>query len=224
VSARVVGPLVEQYGDDLVIMGLNVNSPGGSEFYTAAMEELQIPDERRVIPFMLIGEHALVGSEEIGTQLADIVAEGFASGGIGWPEVAGLDTLYADAEATLQARTPAAQTAAAETASAPTPVPGSTALPMTPLPTAAPRTADPGTAAATTVGATASVAATASVGATASAAPIGPLPASSATAPTVTAPAAEPAPVRDPRVATVLLVVVIVVLGAGLAVVLRRQA
>jgi len=158
VSARVVGPLVEQYGDDLVIMGLNVNSPGGSEFYTAAMEELQIPDERRVIPFMLIGEHALVGSEEIGTQLADIVAEGFASGGIGWPQVAGLDTLYADAEATLQARTPAAQTAAAETASAPTPVPGSTSLPMTPLPTAAPRTADPGTAAATaSVGATASV-------------------------------------------------------------------
>ena len=119
-AARVVGPLVNEYGSRLVIMGLNINTEGGAEIYTAAMAELTVPQDRQVIPFILIGDHALVGAAEVTDQLPGIVEAGLESGGISWPEVAGLAGLFRNADATLAARTPAAQTAATETASSPT--------------------------------------------------------------------------------------------------------
>ncbi len=191
-----VGPLVQEYGSQLVIMGLNISTDGGSQFYTAAMAELAVPQERQVIPFILIGEHLLIGSDEVTKQLPDLVADGFASGGISWPEVDALDDLFVDAEATLVARTPAAQTAAAATAAAPG--------------LAAPASAEPGATAPTVPTA---------------ATPMGPAPApteaiGASSSPT---PAGEAAPLRDGRATAILLAVGVLLAAGGLVLAIRRR-
>jgi len=116
----VVGPLVNEYGHDLVVIGLDITA-GGRAAYQAAMEHLTVPDDRRVVPFMLVGERTLIGGGEIETELPGIVADGLENGGIGWPTIPALDSLFEAANATLEAR-------AAATAEG-TPAPGGTPEP-----------------------------------------------------------------------------------------------
>lgn len=134
-----VAPLVNEYGSRLVIMGLNISTEGGGQIYTSVMEELAIPEERQVIPFILIGEQALIGSIEINEQFANLVREGIEGDGIGWPPVAGLQDLFANADATVAARTPAPEgtappPTATQAAPVPTPPPGEEAGRGLPVP------------------------------------------------------------------------------------------
>lgn len=129
-----VAPLVNEYGSRLVIMGLNISTEGGGQIYTSVMEELSIPEERQVIPFILIGEQALIGAVEINEQFANLVREGLEGDGLGWPPVAGLQGLFANADATVAARTPAPE----GTAPPATAAPAATAVPATLAPTPPP--------------------------------------------------------------------------------------
>jgi uncharacterized membrane protein len=103
-------PLLDKYGERLQIIGLDITQPGGQTLYQAAIERYGIPEERRGVPTLIVGDVVLVGSLEIPQQLPDLVENYLAQGGVGWPDIPGLAEVLA-----------AAQPAPAATAAQPTP-------------------------------------------------------------------------------------------------------
>jgi uncharacterized membrane protein len=143
VISEVLMPMVNEYGDQLQIVGIDTSQPSGSQLYQATIERFQVPDERRGVPTMVVGDVVLVGSVEIPEQFPTLFEEGLAAGGLDWPDIPGLVEMLSEAEATPSPTDtpPASATAAAPTA---TPRPSATAAPQatnTPSPsdTAAPQ-------------------------------------------------------------------------------------
>ena len=118
-------PLLEKYGAQLEILAIDVTQPAGQELYISAIERFAIPEARRGVPAIIIGEVVLVGGFEIPEQFPVLVDAGLASGGLDYPDIPGLQDLLDQMQAEA---TPAATAApaAVETASAlpsPTPIP-----------------------------------------------------------------------------------------------------
>jgi uncharacterized membrane protein len=85
-------PLKDQYGQQLVILEVDVTTTEGQAFYQGVLNQYQTPTERRGVPTMIVGEHYLVGSDEIPEQLPNIVTAGLAAGGLSWPAIQGIET------------------------------------------------------------------------------------------------------------------------------------
>ena len=83
-------PLVERFGESLVIVAINTQSLEGQRLFRNAGERYGIPPEQLGVPLLVVGDRVLVGSFEIPDQLPGIVEAGLASGGIPWPEIDGL--------------------------------------------------------------------------------------------------------------------------------------
>ena len=92
-------PIVEKYDDQLQIVIVNTATQGGSELFAAASEWGGIPEGRRGVPLMVVGDELLFGSIEIPTRLPGIVEEGLSSGGIDWPTFPGMSDVAAELEA-----------------------------------------------------------------------------------------------------------------------------
>ncbi|HSM19575.1 MAG TPA: vitamin K epoxide reductase family protein, partial [Hyphomicrobiales bacterium] len=90
-------PLIEQYGDQLQIVGINTTHPDGQALYQAALEAFDVPQERAGVPALYIGDRHLVGSVEIPEQLPGLIDMHLAAGGVGWPAIPGLAALRAAA-------------------------------------------------------------------------------------------------------------------------------
>jgi len=88
---EVLPPLVEKYGLQLQIYAINTFEETGNNLYHAAIDEFEIPDDRRGVPTLIVGEHVLVGGFEIPEQFPGIIKEGLAQGGIDWPNIPGLE-------------------------------------------------------------------------------------------------------------------------------------
>ena len=58
-------PLLEKYGSQLEIIGVDVTQPGGQALYLAAVERFHVPEDRIVVPMLIVGEKVLIGSGEI---------------------------------------------------------------------------------------------------------------------------------------------------------------
>jgi uncharacterized membrane protein len=87
----VLPPIQEKYGDQLEIKLIElIGSEEVLALYQLA-ETWGIPKSRVVTPFLVIGEHTLIGSEEIPAELPGLIDSYLASGGVGWPEIPGLD-------------------------------------------------------------------------------------------------------------------------------------
>jgi uncharacterized membrane protein len=124
-------PLLDKYGDRLQIIGLDISQPGGQALYQAAIERYSIPEERRGVPTLIIGDVVLVGSLEIPQQLPDLVENYLAQGGVGWPDIPGLAELLAAPQPAPAATS--AQPAPTATSTRPSPpAPQATALPTRP--------------------------------------------------------------------------------------------
>lgn len=80
----------EEYGNQLQIVGVDTSNQVGAQLYSAAVTALNIPTERRGVPTLVIGDVVLVGGQEIPEQLPNLVTQGLAEGGIGWPNIPGL--------------------------------------------------------------------------------------------------------------------------------------
>ncbi len=91
-------PLMEQYGDQLQFLFVDVSSEGGHELYGAAISTLNIPAARQGVPTVVVGEEVLVGSLEIPERLPGIIEAGLVAGGIPWPEIPGLAQIVASVE------------------------------------------------------------------------------------------------------------------------------
>ena len=116
-------PLVKKYGDQLQILLINVTTQGGQELYQAAAKSVPIPDNKRGVPALVVGNTLLVGDKDIPEQLPGIVDQGLASGGIDWPAIPGLDRVLAE----MEARKAAQQTPTATETAAPSVTPASPA-------------------------------------------------------------------------------------------------
>ena len=111
-------PLNEQYGERLQILGVDISKPLGQELYQNAIEYYGISEARQGVPAMVIGETVLVGSIEIPQTFPQLVAQGMAAGGIGWPDVPGLREAVPDLPPSAAPQNPGEE--AAETAVSPT--------------------------------------------------------------------------------------------------------
>ncbi len=110
-------PLLGKYGEQLQIVGVDTTQPGGHALYQSAIQRFSIPEERRGVPTLIIGDVVLVGSLEIPQQLPDLVEKYLAQGGVAWPDIPGL----AEALAATQP-TPTAATAQPTPSISPTPL------------------------------------------------------------------------------------------------------
>jgi len=91
VNDEVLEPMMDDYGDQLEILRINTFEDSGYELYLAMVERYQIPSERQGVPTLVVGEVVLVGGREIPEQFPSLVEEVLAAGGVGWPDIPGLD-------------------------------------------------------------------------------------------------------------------------------------
>ena len=89
-------PLLDKYGDQILILGINTYTERGNELFLAAVRNFNIPQERVGVPMLVVGGTILVGSYEIPQQFPEIIAEGLVSGGVDWPDIPGLAQLLKD--------------------------------------------------------------------------------------------------------------------------------
>jgi uncharacterized membrane protein len=91
INDEVLEPMLDEYGDRLQILRINTFEPSGYDFYLAMVERFQIPEERIGVPAIVVGNTVLVGGDEIPEQFPSLVEEILAAGGVGWPDIPGLD-------------------------------------------------------------------------------------------------------------------------------------
>lgn len=87
---NVLPPLVETYGSQLQIYGVNTAKEGNSELFHAAGDHYSIPEESRGVPTLIIDDRVLIGSGQIPAELPGIIEKGLEQGGIPWPDFPGL--------------------------------------------------------------------------------------------------------------------------------------
>jgi uncharacterized membrane protein/thiol-disulfide isomerase/thioredoxin len=120
-------PMMEQYGDKLMVIGIDITQPGGQALYTASTAQFQVPQEMQGVPRLVVGDRYLVGSMQIPQEFPGIVEQGLARGGIDWPAIPGLAEALAANQPTAESEAASTSTTAAETvAAADTPMPAAT--------------------------------------------------------------------------------------------------
>ncbi len=78
-------PMMDEYGDQLQIMAIDVSRPEGAQLYDFAVMRYNIPDNRKGVPTLIVGDTILVGDGEIPEQFPGIVENALAADGIPWP-------------------------------------------------------------------------------------------------------------------------------------------
>ena len=89
VITEILVPMVDEYGDQLQIIGIDITQAEGGALYQTAIEHYQIPSERRGVPTLIVGDTILVGSGEIPAEFPTMVEDLLAAGGISWPDIPG---------------------------------------------------------------------------------------------------------------------------------------
>lgn len=113
-------PMLDQYGDQLQIAGIDVSQQQGQAFFMSAMQKFNL--DSAGVPFLVIENTYLVGSLDIPEKFPGMVETYLAQGGVAWPDIPGLTELLVDAPQDAAEPT-AAQSDAPQTA----PEPASTA-------------------------------------------------------------------------------------------------
>lgn len=107
-------PVQQRFGDQLQILMINVDQPQGAALYREAIAAYAIPEARRGVPTMIIGDSVLVGSVEIPQRLPGLVETLLDRGGSDWPPLPGL-AAFLPAEPTALPAAPSPSVMPAET-------------------------------------------------------------------------------------------------------------
>jgi uncharacterized membrane protein len=92
-------PVLEQYGDQLQILGVDISAEAGQLLYRAAVERFSITEDRLGVPTLIVGETVLVGSGEIPALFPGLIEQYLAQGGVALPDIPGLaDALQSDSQ------------------------------------------------------------------------------------------------------------------------------
>jgi uncharacterized membrane protein/thiol-disulfide isomerase/thioredoxin len=81
-------PLIEQYGEQLVIVGVDISQPDGQTVFHTVLQYFN--QEIGYVPFLVIGDTYLVGSADIPEKFPGLVEQYLALGGLDWPAIPGL--------------------------------------------------------------------------------------------------------------------------------------
>jgi uncharacterized membrane protein/thiol-disulfide isomerase/thioredoxin len=81
-------PLVEQYGNQLQIIAINVTLEQGQALFLAALQKFGL--ESGGVPMLVVGDHYLVGEIDIPEQFPGLIEQYLAQGGVDWPDIPGL--------------------------------------------------------------------------------------------------------------------------------------
>lgn len=98
---EVLWSLQAQYGERLQFKAVQFHDPNreggvdptGYGMLIAVEEMLHVAPERRGIPTLVVDRQVLIGEEEIRSQLSCLLESCVAAGGVGWPEIPGLDAI-----------------------------------------------------------------------------------------------------------------------------------
>lgn len=91
-------PLLEEYGDQLKIVAINTSLQGGQDLYLSAVERYEIPQERIVVPMLIVMDNIMVGGAEIPNQFPDIIIDQLANDGTDWPDIPGLQDVISEVD------------------------------------------------------------------------------------------------------------------------------
>ncbi len=89
-------PLMETYGAQLEIANVDVTTNRGQQLYQEAIVRYQIPEDRRGVPALIIGDTLLVGSVEIPQLFPGLIEQGLEAGGVAWPDIPEIETSIQD--------------------------------------------------------------------------------------------------------------------------------
>lgn len=88
VIQEVLPPLIEKYGDQLQILGLDVSQPGVNALFAAALEPFDL--ELVGVPALIVGDQLMIGSVDIPEKFPGLIEQHLAQGGVDWPDIPGL--------------------------------------------------------------------------------------------------------------------------------------
>jgi uncharacterized membrane protein/thiol-disulfide isomerase/thioredoxin len=111
-------PLLEEFGDQIVILGINTYTEVGNELFLAALEQFNIPQENAGVPMLITGETVLIGSIEIPQQFPELISRGLELGGVDWPDIPGLAQLLIEESLTGKDEDPSTEDQVGENAGA----------------------------------------------------------------------------------------------------------
>jgi uncharacterized membrane protein len=81
-------PLLEKYGDKLQIIGMDITQPQGQQLFLIALQKFGL--DRGGVPFLVIDNIYLIGSDEIPERFPGLVETYLKQGGLDWPNIPGL--------------------------------------------------------------------------------------------------------------------------------------
>lgn len=120
VIQQTLPPLLEQYGEQFQIIGVDTSHPQGQALMNAARDMFNL--EFAGVPFLVIGNEFLFGSVDIPERLPGLIEKYLSQGGVDWPDIPGLqDAIHATE--TTQALTPTTVLQTSASAATPTPAP-----------------------------------------------------------------------------------------------------
>jgi uncharacterized membrane protein len=93
---------------DLLVVDVSLEA--GAALYSEDTVRLGVPENRRGVPRLSVGDEYLVGSREIPEEFPRIVEESLPGGGIGWPPIAGIEEALAEVPTPVEATTTTAPT------------------------------------------------------------------------------------------------------------------
>lgn len=91
VIKQVLPPLQQKYGEQLDIRLIEVITAQDIDELYRLGAMFGFSKEQTGVPFLIIANRALVGSEQIPAELPGLIDELLATGGADWPDIAGLD-------------------------------------------------------------------------------------------------------------------------------------
>lgn len=89
VITQVLPPLLDQHGEQLKIIGVNISTESGSILFRLALQKFNL--QSGGVPFLVIDDTYLVGSLDIPEKLPGMIEAYLSQGGVGWPDIPGLD-------------------------------------------------------------------------------------------------------------------------------------
>jgi len=82
---NVLPPLREKYGAQFELLMIEVVTTQDVDTLYHVAASYNIPKEQTGVPFLIIGEQVLIGSNEVRTRLPGLIEDHLMRGGVGWP-------------------------------------------------------------------------------------------------------------------------------------------
>jgi uncharacterized membrane protein/thiol-disulfide isomerase/thioredoxin len=87
---NVMIPLMEEYQEQLAVVGIDVSLEVGNSLYRNAVAHYEVPENRQGVPTLIIEDTVLVSTLEIENEFPGMIEAGLANGGNDWPEFPGM--------------------------------------------------------------------------------------------------------------------------------------